>query len=476
MPSGNGEQFAAGRFEFDAQQPIEVKFFSVQPFFQLLSARRLEFHQHFSFVHVHQDAAGCNLRRFVEPLRECFGALSREARERVLRNVASHRVSFKTNSSDAEGSPSDTLARENLQMTERRSAHPYHLYDAILAQPSLIERVLARRAAVVAVANAVAEKRRIFFAGIGTSLHAALIAETWARALTGGAMLVHVEQPFELVHHPVAFSSTDAVVVITHTGTTTYSLEALRLARIAGALTVTITGEASGAGAHEADFHIETCEQEASFAYTKSYTTALAVIALLLIHVAERRKLLARPNALQELEVLPNRMREALALEPQVRELAKQIAPLSRIALFGSGTGWTTAREAALKIKESCSIAAEGFETEEVLHGPFSELDSRAAMIGLLTGNRSDSRVRQILRAAGELKMLRAAVAPAAAGDVPAEHVLAVPESPDWLAAFVHLLPLQLLTYFIALERGLNPDTGRQDQAAHAAAKQHYQY
>jgi glutamine---fructose-6-phosphate transaminase (isomerizing) len=362
-------------------------------------------------------------------------------------------------------------------VAERRSTHPYHLYDAILAQPSLIERVLARRAAVVTVANAVAEKRRLFFAGVGTSLHAALVAETWARALTGGAMLVHAEQPFELVHHPAAFSSTDAVVVITHTGTTTYSLEALRSARAAGALTVTITGEASGAGAHEADFQIETCEQEASFAYTKSYTTALAAIALLLMRVAEGRKLLARPNALRELEVLPNRMREALAIEPQVREFAKQAAPLSRIALFGSGTGWTTAREAALKIKESCYIAAEGFETEEILHGPFSELDSRVAMIGLLTGNRGDSRARQILRAAGELKILRAVVAPASAnGDVAAEHVLVVPESRDWLAAFVHLLPLQLLTYFIALERGLNPDTGRQDQAAHAAAKQHYQY
>lgn len=362
-------------------------------------------------------------------------------------------------------------------MAEPRKAHPYHLYEAIQAQPALIERVLSQRKAIERVADAIAEKQRITFVGIGTSLHAALIAESWIRDLTGGRMPALAEQSFELVHHPIAFLGTDAVVVITHTGTTTRSVEALRLARAAGALTAAITGEASGDGVRGADFHIETCEQEMAFAYTKSYTTALAAIAVLIVRIAERRSLLVDANAKREIEQIPRLMRAALGLEPEVREVARRAALFSRIALFGSGTGWATAREAALKMKESCYVAAEGFETEEVLHGPFSEMDSRAGIVGLLTGNRSDERGRQILRAAGELKMLRVAVTtPAANHDISAEHVLVVPETPDWLAAFVHLVPLQLLTYFVALERGLNPDTGRQDQAAHAAAKKHYQY
>jgi glucosamine--fructose-6-phosphate aminotransferase (isomerizing) len=170
-------------------------------------------------------------------------------------------------------------------------------------------------------------------------------------------------------------------------------------------------------------------------------------------------------------------MSKALALEPQVREFAKNIAPLSRIDLFGSGAGWATAREAALKIKESCYIAAEGFETEEILHGPFSEVDSRAAIIGLLTGSPGDHRGHAILRAAGELKTLRAAIAvPSANREISAEQTFVVPECAGWLTAFVHLVPLQLLTYYMALERGLNPDTGRQNQPAHAAAAKHYKY
>jgi glutamine---fructose-6-phosphate transaminase (isomerizing) len=473
----NGLQSAARGFELDAKEPVEMEFLESEPFFEIFAAGGVEFDEHLAFLHVHKNAAGRDLSGAVKALDESFSALAREASKRVLRDVAGHQISCKAKSSDAKARPSDTLARGELQMAEPRRAHPYHLYDAIQAQPTLIEQVLSRRKAVTRAADAIADKERIMFVGIGTSLHVALIAEDWAKQLTGGRLLARAEQSFELVHYPIAFSSADAVIVITHTGTTTHSIEALRLARAEGALTVAVAGEASGDGARGADFHIETCGQEASFAYTKSYTTALAVVALIILRVAERRKLLADADAAHELQRVPNLMRAALALEPQVRELARRAAALSRIVIFGSGTGWATAREAALKIKESCYIAAEGFETEEVLHGPFSELDSRAAIAGLLTGNRGDERARQILRAAGELKMLRAAVSTTSAShDISPEHVLVVPETPEWLAAFVHLVPLQLLTYFIALERGLNPDTGRQDQAAHAAAKKHYQY
>ena len=361
--------------------------------------------------------------------------------------------------------------------SEMRKEHPYYVYDAIQAQPELIERILPKREAIESVADAIAEKERITFVGIGTSLHAARVAESWMREFSAGRLWAHYEQSFEIVHHPVAFTAKDAVIVITHTGTTTASVEALRMARSEGALTVAITGETSGEGVRGADFQIETCEQEVAFAYTKSYTTALATLAILTARIVDRRKLLAKGFSSEEITQVPVLMRETLKLEPQVRELAKRMAPLARIEIFGTGVGWATASEAALKIKEACYIAAEGFETEEILHGPFSETDSRATLIGLLTGRETDIRARQILRAAGELKMLRAAIAsPSANHDISAEQILVVPEVAEWLTAFVHLVPLQLLTYFLAVESGLNPDTGRQDQSAHASASRHYKY
>lgn len=362
-------------------------------------------------------------------------------------------------------------------MAERRAAHPYYVYDAVLAQPSLIERVLSQRSAIESVADTVAAKSRLIFVGIGTSLHAARIAELWTREFSSGRFRAQFEQSFEFLHHPFALDSQDAVIVFTHTGTSSASVEAIHRAKSAGALTVGIVGENCGEGARAADFLIETCEQEVAFAYTKSYTTALAAVAALLLRFTDRKKFLPEVTLRASLDRVPVLMRQALALEPEVRALARRLASLPRIEIFGAGVGWATAREIALKIKESCYIAAEGFETEEILHGPFSEVDSRGALIGMLTGRPTDDRARQILRAAGELKTLRAAVTvPSANHDISAEHTLVVPECAEWLSAFVHLVPLQLLNYFIALEKGVNPDTGRQDQPAHAAASRHYKY
>ncbi|MGA9593006.1 MAG: SIS domain-containing protein [Candidatus Acidiferrales bacterium] len=362
-------------------------------------------------------------------------------------------------------------------MADRRTAHPYYVYEAVHDQPALIEAVLAQGAAIERAGDAAAEKERVIFVGIGTSLHAAQIAEIWLREFTGGRIWAHFEQSFEFLHHPVAMGREDAVMVITHTGSSSASAEALRVARAAGALTIAITGQNSAEAIRGADFQIETCGQEIAFAYTKSYTTALAALALINLRIAKSRNLLARENFHAELSSVPALMQQALGLEVQTRELAKRIASRERVEIFGAGSGWATAREAALKIKESCYMAAEGFETEEVLHGPFSEVDSRTALVGLLSGTRSDDRARQIFRAASEVKALRAAVTvPSANRDLAAEDVLLVPECAEWLQAFVHLAPLQLLNYFLALERGTSPDSGRQEQELHAAASKHYKY
>jgi glucosamine--fructose-6-phosphate aminotransferase (isomerizing) len=215
---------------------------------------------------------------------------------------------------------------------------------------------------------------------------------------------------------------------------------------------------------------ITTCEQEVCFAYTKSYSTALAALALLAIGIAEQRG--ARTGAARaELACLPSLIRQALASESPVREIAKHAPRHERLVLFGAGPNWATACEGALKVKETSYVAAEGTENEQILHGPFSEIDSRTVLVALLAGGSADERARTVLRAAGEVSALRAAFSiPAANHDVAAEYVVDVPAVEEWLSPLVLLIPVQWLTYFIALERGINPDTGRQDQSRHARA------
>src|SRR5690348_3217274 len=175
-------------------------------------------------------------------------------------------------------------------MSEPRTAHPFHIYEAIHAQPAIARRMLAERADLVAsAARAAANKKRLWIAGIGSSLYTAQIAENFLRHLTGGRADVRAEQSFEFVRYPHALGPDDAVIVLSHTGGTTYSIEALQLARRSGALTITISGENENAAMRSSDFLINTCEQELSFAYTKSFTAALARLALFSLHFAEFR-------------------------------------------------------------------------------------------------------------------------------------------------------------------------------------------
>lgn len=358
-------------------------------------------------------------------------------------------------------------------MSERRGAHPYFMYDAIRQQPECVARLLDTQAELIArAAEAAAKKSRILFAGIGTSYHAAQLGEMFLRHLSGGQARAGLEQSFELVHYPLALGAEDALVLASHRGWKNFSVEALRLARAAGALTLAVTGEAGGEGMAAADFRIPTCEQELSFAHTKSYTTAMAALAQLAIGVTEQRGWLAEPAGAQRaLAGVPELMRQALECEGKARAAAGEISGRQRWVFVGAGPNWATAREGALKVKETSYIASEGFETEQFLHGPISEMDSRAAVVVILTGAPSDQRAGGMLRALGEIGALRVVVAaPGAGTDFPAEHWIEVPAVEEWLSPFVHLVPIQLLCYFVALARGTNPDTGRQDQPQHARA------
>ena len=171
---------------------------------------------------------------------------------------------------------------------------------------------------------------------------------------------------------------------------------------------------------------------------------------------------------------MPQWIEQSLACEPAAQSAAKVVAAQPRLVFIGAGPNWATAREGALKVKETSYIAAEGFETEQFLHGPVSEMDSRASAIALLTGSPADARLVSALEALGELGVVRIAVSTAGASKAPVEHVIEVPAAPEWLSPFVTTPTVQLLSYFLALERGTQPDTGREHEPAHARAREHY--
>ena len=358
---------------------------------------------------------------------------------------------------------------------EQRARHPYYMHDAILAQPERVAAVLEEsREAIARAAEAAASRQRLIFTGIGTSLHAAQVAGYFLRLLSAGGIRAEIEHSFELLHYPPRLDAQDAVIGISHGGKN-FTADALALARRAGAATVGVASREASEDLSDVEFAIPTCEQEISNAHTKSYTTALAALAALAIGIAERRGVLADGGASTALTELPARLRDALGCEAVARAAARDLARRNRWLLIGSGPNWPTASEGALKAKEACYIAAEGFETEQFLHGPLAEADARAALVVIFAGGPGDARAVQALRAAGELGVLRVIVAArGAAPGAPAEHRIEVPAVAEWISPIVQVVPLQFFAYYAALERRANPDTGREDQPGHARARVHY--
>src|SRR6202042_2545173 len=126
---------AVAGFEFDAQEPVEVEFFRGEPLLQLFAARGVEFHEHFSYLHVHEHPPRGDFLGGMHAARKFFGALAREAGERVLREVTRHSGSCSAKMSDHENNRTNITRAEKNQMPEMRTAHPYYVYEAIRAQP-----------------------------------------------------------------------------------------------------------------------------------------------------------------------------------------------------------------------------------------------------------------------------------------------------------------------------------------------------
>lgn len=361
------------------------------------------------------------------------------------------------------------------QSAVRRSAHPYHIYEAIRQQPDRIAQLLENAGTEIErAAEAAASRGRLVLVGIGSSYHAALIGAHFLRHLSGGRAVPVVEHSFEFVHYPFAIDSADMGIIISHSGSRNDSVRAMNLFSSAGAGTIAIAGREAGDEVKSADIVIPTCEREDSFAHTKSYTTALAALAAFSVQLAKRRGWIGNcSDARAAVDHLPERMQAALGAESKAREAAGEIAMRKRWIFAGAGPNWPTACEGALKVKETSYLPADGFETEQFLHGPQAELDSCVAATVFLTGSPTDERAKQLLRLCGELGVLRVPIAAAGVTEIPAEYSIEVPEMAEWLSPFVQVVAAQLLSYFVALERGSNPDTGREDHPAHAHARRH---
>ena len=329
---------------------------------------------------------------------------------------------------------------------------------------------------VAGLAKSLSGAERIHVVGIGTSWHAALVGEHLLR-IVAGREDARAWNSFEFCEYPPKLGSSDAVVVLSHRGTKLYSLQALEMAKAAGARTAVVSAVGSQARTDLADTVIRTCPEERSSAFTISHTPAMVALSMLAVEIGNMSDRTQALELSRSLKSLPELVASALESEADVKQWAKELVGAERLYFGGWGPNSSTAYEVALKIKETSYVMAEGFEVEQYLHGPYVATHPGCVVTFVALPTHGRDRARTILGAAKTVGADTAIIAERGddtLADV-ADTVIVMPPAPETLSPIVYLAPLQLLTYWLAVELGCNPDVFRLDNSAHEAARRDYQ-
>lgn len=348
---------------------------------------------------------------------------------------------------------------------EIRTAHPYFMYDNMLAQPGAWVDVISRNRALVRdFALGIAKRPRVILAGIGTSFHAAWAGEFILRQY-GGDIDFRPVNSFDLALYGPSVRASDAVIVISHRGTKGYSVMSLQRARQAVARTALITGQGADlpASSDLTDSVFYTVPQERSSAHTYSYIGSVAVLSALAQELGRLNDSAEKIDDHFLSEVMPESIRSALETNSEMEELAREFSGARRIFIVGGGPAAVVAHEIGLKIKETSYSGAEGIMTETMLHGHFQGSESQDAFILVAPSGAARTRTLQLAEMIQDIGARYAVVSDLPRDDKGAIAWIRTPPVPESFSSVTCMIPLQLFSYQLALVKGKNPDIFRRD-------------
>ncbi len=308
------------------------------------------------------------------------------------------------------------------------------------------------------------QARRLILTGCGTSWHAALVGEYWIEELA--RLPVEVEYASEFRYRNPVLYPDDVVIAISQSGETADTLAAVREAKIRGATVLGIVNVVGSSIAREthAGVYIH-AGPEIGVASTKAFTSQLAVLMLLALYLGRMRHLSAAQaqEIAAEMRLLPEKIQRILNRAEHIRTIARQYAQAHNFLYLGRGVNFPVALEGALKLKEIAYIHAEGYPAAEMKHGPIALIDENMPVVVIAP---RDELYEKVLSNIEEIRARHGrviAVADENDTDISrvATHVIPIPTTLPLLTPVLTVVPLQLLAYFIAVERGHNVDMPR---------------
>ncbi len=362
----------------------------------------------------------------------------------------------------------------NLEAIEK-GGYEHFMLKEIYEQPHAIKdtfrgRLLAnqgiiRMAGIDQNLERFVDANRIVIAACGTSWHAGLVAEYIFEDLA--RIPVEVEYASEFRYRNPVITDKDVLIAISQSGETADTLAAIKLAKEKGAFVFGVCNVVGSSIARETDAGAYThAGPEIGVASTKAFTTQITVLTLIALKLAKAKGTISEERYLEilaEMEAIPALVGKVLESNPLIEIIADVYKEATNCLYLGRGYNFPVALEGALKLKEISYIHAEGYPAAEMKHGPIALIDEHMPVIVIATKKghyeKVVSNIQEIKSRKGKI------IAIVTEGDEQvrdlADHVVEIPECSESLSPLLTTIPLQLLSYHIAVMRGCNVDQPR---------------
>ncbi len=307
---------------------------------------------------------------------------------------------------------------------------------------------------------------RVSITACGTSYYAGLVARYWIESLAGVPVEIDVSSEFRYRTPPLAEGG--VALFISQSGETADTLAALRFAKEKGQHIVAVVNVPESTMAREADIMLPThAGPEIGVASTKAFTTQLVTLACFALALARAKGAVdaereaALTHALAE---VPARAADVLAHDERIRDLAESLTHAKTVLYIGRGSGYPVAMEGALKLKEISYIHAEGFAAGELKHGPIALIDKDVPVIVIAPPDalfeKTASNLQEVVARGAQVVFLSDARGIAKLGDM-ARASIELPEVDSFVAPILYTIPVQLLAYHVAVNKGTDVDQPR---------------
>ena len=306
---------------------------------------------------------------------------------------------------------------------------------------------------------------RIIFVACGTSWHSALVGEYMIEDLA--RIPVEVEYASEFRYRNPIISEKDIVIAISQSGETADTLAALELAKEKGATIYGICNVVGSSIARATDAGSYThAGPEIGVASTKAFTAQITILALMALTLAEKKGTITKTRSRELAHLLndiPNLVEKVLESNEQIKKIAALYKDAANFLYLGRGYNFPVALEGALKLKEISYIHAEGYPAAEMKHGPIALIDENMPVVAIATKinnyQKVVSNIQEVKARNGNI------IGIVTKGDEAvreiSRHVIEIPETDEFLDPLISVIPLQLLSYHIAVMRGCNVDQPR---------------